>query len=398
MGTGYGEAVEGWIQLAQWWSTRGARTLNKIANKVDSRSYTADEATTDLVDCAYLAAETTFLVGTRWSTPPPCSPAGQNQPRHIASGTFRAEQAAASERRLALDGPLMSPLATNPIPASARHDPARTQAEHLHGVSPAGEHHGVPPSGDRHRLRRRRLHRPGRRVQEGRQRPHRHRDGVGPGAVTLDERAGIGPAPDAIGQLLDQAVQAINAGDLATAHDLAGQVLRREAGNTEAADLLATGTPPAGELRRLTIMSCDLVGSTELSERLEPEPYHALVRSYRARAREIIEGRYDAHITSVTGDGIFALFGYPSAHEDDAVRAVKAAMDVCRMVEEISARAESAVGEALTVRAAVHRGMVLIDEAEADVYGLAANVTARLQGVATPGPRADLGSRARPAR
>ena len=108
------------------------------------------------------------------------------------------------------------------------------------------------------------------------------------------------------------------------------------------------------------------------------------MRAYRARAREIIEGRYDGHITSVTGDGIFALFGYPTAHEEDAARAVKAAMDVCRMVEELSARAESAVGEALAVRAGVHRGMVFIDQAEADVYGLAANVTARLQALAHP--------------
>ena len=82
--------------------------------------------------------------------------------------------------------------------------------------------------------------------------------------MTVDEREGPGPPADAIGVLLDRAVRAVNEGDLATAHDLAGQVLQKEAGNAEAADLLATDTPPAGELRRLTILSCDLVGSTEL--------------------------------------------------------------------------------------------------------------------------------------
>ena len=196
--------------------------------------------------------------------------------------------------------------------------------------------------------------------------------------------------------LLDRAVRAVNDGDLATAHDLAGQVLQKEAGNAEAADLLATDTPPAGELRRLTILSCDLVGSTELSERLDPEPYHGLVRAYRARAREIIEGRYDGHITSVTGDGIFALFGYPTAHEEDAVRAVKAALDICRVVEELSAASDVDRGRvARRPRRRCTAGMVLIDEAEADVYGLAANVTARVQGLGEPGRVADLGAGAR---
>ncbi len=118
MGTGYGEAVEGWIKLGEWWVDKWGSHLNKIANKVDSGSYTADDATTDLVDCAYLAAETTFLVGSKMVDTASVIGGRQNQPVIITSGPFRAEKAAASERRLALDGPLVSPLATNPIPTS----------------------------------------------------------------------------------------------------------------------------------------------------------------------------------------------------------------------------------------------------------------------------------------
>ena len=63
MGTGYEEAVEGWIKLGEWWVDTWGAHVTKIATKVDSGTYTADDATTDLVDCAYLAGETMFLVG-----------------------------------------------------------------------------------------------------------------------------------------------------------------------------------------------------------------------------------------------------------------------------------------------------------------------------------------------
>ncbi len=85
------------------------------------------------------------------------------------------------------------------------------------------------------------------------------------------------------------------------------------------------------------------------------------------------------------GDGIFALFGFPTPHEEDAVRAVQAALDVTRAVEELSARTESTVGAAVSVRVGVHRGLVFIDRETSEIYGLAANVTARLEALAAPG-------------
>ena len=119
MGTGYGEAVEGWIQLAQWFVNTWGTRVNKIANKVDSGSYTASQAATDLVDLTYLAAESTFLVGNEVVEAAAVLSGDQNLPRHIVSGTFHAKQAPTFARRLELDGPLTSPLAASSIPASA---------------------------------------------------------------------------------------------------------------------------------------------------------------------------------------------------------------------------------------------------------------------------------------
>lgn len=190
---------------------------------------------------------------------------------------------------------------------------------------------------------------------------------------------------DHIAELLDRAVRATNDGDLATAHDLAGQVLAEDSSNRDAGYLLATDEPPTGEVRRLTILACDLVGSTELAEHLNPEQYRSLVAPYRRRTAEIVEDKFGGHILNIKGDGILAVFGYPVAHEDDAGRGVQAALEICRAVLEQSVEATRVMGEALAVRAAVHRGLVYVDVEEDDVYGLAANVAARLEGLATPG-------------
>jgi class 3 adenylate cyclase len=141
----------------------------------------------------------------------------------------------------------------------------------------------------------------------------------------------------------------------------------------------------SGELRRLTIMFCDVVGSTELSGRLEPEAYRELIRRYRVACRDVIETRFEGHLIKLMGDGSLATFGYPVAHENDAERGVRAALALVGAVRELSARTTSTTGESLDVRVAVHRGPVYLDLDEGDVYGLAANVGARLHGLADPG-------------
>src|SRR5262249_52236264 len=76
-----------------------------------------------------------------------------------------------------------------------------------------------------------------------------------------------------------------------------------------------------GERRQLTVMFCDLVGSTALSEQLDPEDYREVVRAYQDACTTVIS-RYDGHIAQHLGDGLLVYFGYPTAHEDDAQRAV----------------------------------------------------------------------------
>ena len=115
-----------------------------------------------------------------------------------------------------------------------------------------------------------------------------------------------------------------------------------------------------GEIRRLTIMFADLVGSTALSTRLEPETYRTLVGSYRDEVRRIVD-RFEGHISSIRGDGLLALFGHPKAHEDDVRRAVAAGLDITRAVAQLSEQAERTFGVAINVRVGIHRGLVYLD-------------------------------------
>ena len=81
------------------------------------------------------------------------------------------------------------------------------------------------------------------------------------------------------------------------------------------------------EVRQITVMFCDLVGSTELSERLDPEDLRALIDAYRKACGAAIT-RYEGQVANYAGDGLMAFFGWPRAHEDDAVRAVHAALAI----------------------------------------------------------------------
>jgi class 3 adenylate cyclase len=191
---------------------------------------------------------------------------------------------------------------------------------------------------------------------------------------------GGGPSVD---QLLDRAVSAINRGDRVTAAALAGEVLAVDQDNTDAEDLLAT-SGDAGEIRRLTILFADLVDSTVLSARVEPETYRVLVGRYRERVCQIVD-RYGGHIGSTKGDGLLAVFGHPTAHDNDVRRAVQAGLEITREVTRLSQQARRGFGVDIAVRVGVHRGLVYLDTAQDDVYGLGANLAARVSSLAPPG-------------
>jgi len=177
----------------------------------------------------------------------------------------------------------------------------------------------------------------------------------------------------------------------------------------------------AGERRQLTVMFCDLVGSTALSAQLDPEELREVVHAYQETCTEAIR-RYDGHIAQHLGDGLLVYFGYPVAHEEGAQRAVQAGLEIIAALQHLSARHEvpsSLVGEGqgegasgsartvpfprpnlppqggkefrrLRVRIGIHTGLVVIGEIgsgekrEILALGETPNLAARLQALAEP--------------
>jgi class 3 adenylate cyclase len=140
--------------------------------------------------------------------------------------------------------------------------------------------------------------------------------------------------------------------------------------------------PSAGERRQLTVMFCDLVGSTALSEKLDPEELRSLLHAYRTLCGEVI-ARYDGLVARYVGDGILTYFGWPTAHEEDAERALRAALEIVHTVKRASST------EDLSVRIGIATGPVVVGE-QAGVgdqsklaVGSTPNLAARLQGLAT---------------
>ena len=141
------------------------------------------------------------------------------------------------------------------------------------------------------------------------------------------------------------------------------------------------------ERRHLTIMFVDLVGSTELSTRLDPEDTSAIMRAYQ----NVVVGeitRFEGHIAKYLGDGVLAYFGYPRAHEDEAERAVRAALALTHAVGKLTTLAN----EPLAARVGIATGLVVVGELigegsaeEQTVVGETPNLAARLQTLAEPG-------------
>src|SRR6516165_3157065 len=141
------------------------------------------------------------------------------------------------------------------------------------------------------------------------------------------------------------------------------------------------------ERRHLTVMLCDLVGSTSLSTRLDPEDMRAVIDAYHAACARITRS-YDGFLAEFRGDGILAYFGYPHAHEDDAERTVRTGLDIIAAVAGLETRA----AEPLAVRIGVATGLVVIGDLnregalrEHGVVGETPNLAARLQALAEPG-------------
>ena len=139
----------------------------------------------------------------------------------------------------------------------------------------------------------------------------------------------------------------------------------------------------AAERRPITVMFCDLVGSTSLAARLDAEDWRNLVGSYLDETSQAVTG-FGGHVLKRLGDGLMALFGYPHAQENDAERAVRAALAIQRALADLNARNARPGAPELSARIGIETGPVVVDAA-GEVFGEAPNVAARVQSLAEPG-------------
>src|SRR5437870_4006607 len=143
------------------------------------------------------------------------------------------------------------------------------------------------------------------------------------------------------------------------------------------------------ERRHLTVLFCDLVESTALAGQLDPEDWREVVRAYQTACAEVI-WRFEGHIAQYLGDGLLVYFGYPQAHEDDALRAVRAGLGMVEAMDTLRLRLVQEWGIRLAVRLGIHTGLVVVgsmgdgDRQEQLALGDVPNIAARLQGLAAP--------------
>ena len=145
-------------------------------------------------------------------------------------------------------------------------------------------------------------------------------------------------------------------------------------------------TETEAERRHLTVMFCDLVGSTMLAAELDPEDLAEVIRRFQSTCATTLE-HIGGHIARFMGDGILAYFGYPQAHEDDAERAVRAGLDLVAKISRLLLPS----GEPLQVRVGIATGLVIVGETlgersaqEQAAVGITPNLAARLQTAADP--------------
>jgi TOMM system kinase/cyclase fusion protein len=152
----------------------------------------------------------------------------------------------------------------------------------------------------------------------------------------------------------------------------------------------AVAASAGAERRQLTCLFCDLVNSVGLSERLDPEELRETLAAYHRVCVTVVR-RFEGHIHDYLGDGIMVYFGFPSAHEDDAQRAVRSGLGIVEAVGQLNSRLQSEYGIDLHVRIGIDTGLVVAGALAADeglettaAVGVTPNIAARLQALAAP--------------
>ena len=128
---------------------------------------------------------------------------------------------------------------------------------------------------------------------------------------------------------------------------------KKEAEETPLQPTSEPSTASEAERRQLTVMFCDLVGSTALSSQLDPEDMRDVIRSYQDACAGVVT-RYEGFVAKYMGDGVLVYFGYPTAHEDDAERAINAGLGIVEAVKELE--------RDLAVRIGIATGMVVVGD------------------------------------
>jgi class 3 adenylate cyclase/tetratricopeptide (TPR) repeat protein len=207
---------------------------------------------------------------------------------------------------------------------------------------------------------------------------------------------GGGPSrfADRVRDLLADAAEHAARAEWDAVRNLAEAALTLDPGSGEAQDLLGeadAADPAPGERRQLTLMFCDIVGSTAMSAERDPEVVREVTRRYQTACDTTVR-RYGGHIAAYSGDGILVYFGHPIAHEDDARRAVRAGLDLLEALQPVIEEARQRHDIELSIRAAVHTGLVVRADMGSPsspdrnaIVGAAPNLAARLQDHAPPG-------------
>ena len=133
---------------------------------------------------------------------------------------------------------------------------------------------------------------------------------------------------------------------------------------------------PEGERRHLTVLFCDLVGSTEIASHLDPEEWREIIGEYHRAAAQAIE-RFGGNVAQYPGDGLMAYFGYPEAHDNDAERAARAGLAILEAITKLDQRPACPT---LSARVGIDSGAVVVGagaDKEADVFGDTPNIAAR---------------------
>src|SRR5262245_24827602 len=197
-------------------------------------------------------------------------------------------------------------------------------------------------------------------------------------SLTQEDLKEIGVGPVGHRRMLLEAIAALHA-------DKGGNALSADAANTSSAPSISP--EDRAERRQVTVMFCDLVGSTALSTRMDPEDLREVISTYQ-NSVAVTVGRFGGFVARYIGDGVLAYFGYPQAHEHDAERAVRTGL---ALVEEVP-KLKTAAGVPMQVRVGIATGLVVVGDLigggsvhEHEVVGETPNLAARLQALAEPG-------------